>query len=107
MQAPGGGGDPGGDDHELAPDGRGGRLRQGRHLGEGRGGAGEVEGHDGADQPGRVGVEDARRQVGQGGGLEVGVHVLDDRVPPGGGVGGGRAAWGGEGGRGGRGGGGA
>src|SRR3954465_243455 len=82
MQAPGGGGDPGGGGGGLAPGGRGGRLRQGRHLGEARGGAGEVEGHDGADQPGGVGVEDAGGQVGQGGGLQVGVHVLDNRVPP-------------------------
>lgn len=35
----------------------------------------------GADQPGDVGVEDGG-QVGQSGGLVVGVDVLDDRMTP-------------------------
>src|SRR3954466_3246098 len=57
MDPAGGGGDPGGNGHELAPEGRGGRLRQRRRPGQGRCGAGEVEGHAGADQPGGVGGE--------------------------------------------------
>src|SRR3954462_3260138 len=66
AQPPGGGRGPGRDVDERAPDRRGGRLGQRRGLGQGAGGAGEVEGHHGAEQPGRVGGEDARGQVGQG-----------------------------------------
>ena len=48
--------------------------------GEGAGGAGEVERHRGADQPGAVGGERPGRQVGQRAVLQVGDDLLDDRV---------------------------
>ena len=47
---------------------------------EGRGGAGEVERDDGEHQPGGVGGEHPGGQVRQGGVLQVGVDLLDDRV---------------------------
>jgi hypothetical protein len=49
-------------------------------LARGRGGAGEVEGDDGQDQPGRVRCESARRHAGQGAALQVGVDELDGRM---------------------------
>src|SRR4051794_41536181 len=81
MPAAGGGADPGGRVDQFAADGGGGRLGQRRAGGERGRGAGEVEGHHGADQPGGVGGEDPRGQVRQRGGLEVGVDAFDDRVP--------------------------
>ena len=45
------------------------------------GSAGEVERDDCQHQPGRVGGEHPGGQVGQRGVLQVGVHLLDDRVP--------------------------
>jgi len=52
-------------------------------AGDGGRGAGEVERHHRAHQPGGVGVgvEPSRGQMRQGGVLEVGVDRLDDRVP--------------------------
>ncbi len=51
-----------------------------RAAGDGPGGSGEVECDDGEDEPGGVGVEPAGWQVGEGGSLEVGEDLLDDRV---------------------------
>src|SRR5689334_17225933 len=48
--------------------------------GQGRGGAGEVVGDRDAGQPGVVGVEPARGQVGQGPVDEFGEDLLDDGV---------------------------
>lgn len=82
MQAPGGGSNTCRDVDELAADRCRGRPSQPRGVGQCRGGAGEVEGHDRADEPGSVGVENSRGHVRQRGGLEVGVDVLDDGVCP-------------------------
>ena len=49
-------------------------------AGDGGGGAGEVERHHGEHQPGGVRGELPRGQVRQGGVLQVGVDLLDDRV---------------------------
>ena len=52
-----------------------------RVAGEGGGGAGEVERDHRQHQPGGVGGELPGRQVRQGGVLQVGVDLFDDRVP--------------------------
>ena len=49
-------------------------------AGDGGRGAGQVERHHGQHEPGRVRGELARGQVRQGGVLQVGVDLLDDRV---------------------------
>src|SRR5665648_246852 len=78
-------------EHEAAPGGRqaGGdgddAAAQGRPAGGGHGrgdgrGAGEVERQGRERDPGRVGGVAARGQVGQGSVLELGDHLLDDRV---------------------------
>jgi len=74
--APGGAG-AGGD--ETAADRGGAGLRE-RAAGEGPGGAQQVMGHGGDDEPGGVRGEDARREVGEGAGVQVGVDLLDDGV---------------------------
>jgi hypothetical protein len=48
--------------------------------GEASHGAGEVVGHHGQGQPGGVGHELPRGQVGQAGALELGDALLDDRA---------------------------
>jgi len=78
-QIPRGSGQPRRDRNQLGADGRGGGLRM-EDRGQGAGGAGEVEGHRSADQPGAVGPELPRRQVGHGSALEVGDDLFDDRV---------------------------
>lgn len=62
--------------------GPGGRLREATVLGEGRGGAGEVERDDRKHQPGGVRGEHPGGQVCECGVLEIGVDLLDDRVVP-------------------------
>ena len=82
SEAAGRGGDPGRDVDEFAADRWRRRACHALVSGQGGGGPGQVERHDGAGQPGGVGIEHARGQVRQRGGFQVGVDVLDDRVRP-------------------------
>ena len=69
----------GGDGDQVAADG--GRAGPGvAAAGEGTGGAEQVAGDGGDGQPGGVGGELPRRQVGQGPVVQVGEELLDDGV---------------------------
>ena len=78
-QAPGGGRDAGWHRDQGAPDRCGSGLGQGR-PGDCGDGAGQVEGHRGQHQPRGIRRKSARGQMSQGGVLQIGVDLLDDRV---------------------------
>jgi hypothetical protein len=71
--------DAGGDGDQVAPDGSGPGLGMAA-AGEGSGCAQEVAGDRGDGEPGGVGGELSRWQVGQGAVAQVGDDLLDDRV---------------------------
>lgn len=71
--------DPGRDVDQLSADGRGAGLGVAR-AGQAAGGAGEVVCHGGEGEPGGVGGEPARRQVGEGSVDEIGEDLFDDGV---------------------------
>ena len=71
---------PPGNADELAPDRAGGGFGVPQRR-ERTGGSGQVERHRSQHQPGIVGGEATRRQVGQRASFQVGEDLFDDRVP--------------------------